>query len=52
MIKGNKTVKPLGIKIDNKLDFNEHISNIYKKASLKLQALAMIAPYMNKEKLR
>ena len=52
MIKGNKTVKLLGIKINNKLDFNEHISNIYKKASLKLQPLARIAPYMNKEKLR
>ena len=52
VIKGNKTVKHLGIKIDNKLDFNEHISNIYKKASLELHALARIAPYMNKEKLR
>ena len=54
LFKGNKTVKLLGIKIDNKLDFNEHISNIYKKASLKLHALplARIAPYMNKEKLR
>ena len=34
VIKGNKTVNLMGIKIDNKLDFNEHISNIYKKASL------------------
>ena len=49
MIKGNKTVKLLGIKIDNKLDFNEHISSIYKKASLKLHA---ISPYINREKLR
>ena len=52
VIKGNQTVKLLGIKIDNKLDFNEHISNIYKKASLKLHALARIARDMNKEKLR
>ena len=52
VIKGNKTVQLLGIKIDNQLDFNEHISNIYKMASLKLHALARIAPYMNKEKLR
>ena len=50
--KGNKPVKLLGIKIDNKLDFNEHIYNIYKKASIKLHALARIAPYMNKGKLR
>ena len=31
VIKVNKTVKLLGIKIDNKFDFNEHISNIYKR---------------------
>ena len=45
-------VKLLGVKIDNKLDFKEHISNIYKKASIKLHALARIAPCMNKDKLR
>ena len=38
VIRGNKTVKLLGIKIDSKLGFNEHISNIYKKASLNLHA--------------
>ena len=37
----------MGIKIDNKLDFNEHIYNIYKKASLKLHAIAMIARKIN-----
>ena len=52
VIKGNKLVKLLGVKIDNKLDFNEHISSIYKKASIKLHALARIAPFMNKNKLR
>ena len=52
VIKGDKFVKLLGVKIDNKLDFNEHISGIYKKASLKLHALARIAPFMNKGKLQ
>ena len=39
-IKGNKTVKMLGIKIDNQSNFNDHVSSIYKKASLKLHAFA------------
>ena len=51
-IKGNKTVKLLGIKIDNQLNINDHVSSIYKKASLKLHALARISKFMSKEKLR
>ena len=51
-ITGNKCVKLLGIKIDNKLDFNDHVSNIYKKASLKLHALAKVAHFMSQDKLR
>ena len=47
-----KTVKLLGIKIDNKLTFNEHISSICKRVSLKLHALARISLFMDKEKLR
>ena len=50
-IKGNKTVKLLGIKIDNQLNFNDHVSSIYKKASLKLHALARISKFMSKENL-
>ena len=34
-IKANKSVKLLGINIDNQLHFNDHVSTIYKKASLK-----------------
>ena len=52
IIYGNKSVKLLGVKIDNKLDFNEHVSNICKKASLKLHALARISNLMDKNKLR
>ena len=51
-IKGNKIVKLLGIKTDNQLNFNDHVSSIYKKASLKLHALARISKFMSKEKLR
>ena len=51
-IKGNKTVKLLGIKIDNQLNFNDHVSSIYKKASLKLHVLARVSKFMSNEKLR
>ena len=40
----------LGITIDSNLPFENHIRNICKKASQKLNALAKIAPYMNIKK--
>ena len=52
IIKCQKTVKLLGIKIDNHLNFQEHIQTICKKASLKLHALARAAQYMNQDKRR
>ena len=52
IIHGSKFVKLLGVKIDNKLDFNVHISNLCKKVSLKLHALARISHFMEKNKLR
>ena len=36
----------LGIIVDLKLSFEDHIKNICKKASQKINALARIAPYM------
>ena len=51
-INGSKSVKLLGVTIDNKLDFNDHVSMLYKKASLKFHALARVARFMSKEKLR
>ena len=30
---GNQSVKLLGVTIDNKLNFNEHVTNIYIKAT-------------------
>ena len=38
--------------IDNKLDFHDHVSRIYKKACQKLHALARISHLMNVDKLR
>ena len=46
------SVKLLGITLDNKLNFNEHVSNICKKASQKIHALARISNYMCQNKLR
>ena len=51
-ITGSSSVKLLGITIDNKLNFNEHIANISKKANQKLQALARIAQYLDSHKLK
>ena len=52
VIKCEKSVKLLGIKIDTKFDFSEHGSALCKKVSLKLHALARISNYMSTPKLR
>ena len=52
IIKGERSVKLLGLTIDNKLHFNEHVSNLCNKASQKLHALTRIAPYIDKDKLK
>ena len=51
-IKGCKSVKLLGLYIDNNLNFNEHVSKICQKVSLKLHALTRISHYLSTEKLR
>ena len=51
-IKADKSVKLLCIRIDNKLDFHVHVSNICRKGSLKIHALARISQFMNNCKLR
>ena len=43
----NVTNKLLGIKFDSSLTFEGHITNLCKKASQKLQALAGIVNYMD-----
>ena len=51
-IECSQSVKLLGVQIDNKLNFNEHISKICKNVSKKLHALARISPFMSTKKLR
>ena len=51
-IKRSKCEKRLGIKIDNKLNFNTHVDEICKKAGQKLNALSRVTPYMDLSKRR
>ena len=48
----SRTVKLLGITIDNELKFDVHISNICKKAQRKLTILMRLKKYVDFEKLR
>ena len=52
VIECSNSVKLLGVTIDNRLDFNEHVSKLCKKASSKLHALARVSNLMSKKKLR
>ena len=51
-IKNSSCKKMLGINFDYKLKFTNHIDEISKKASGKLNALARIVPYMGIRKRR
>ena len=51
-MQSKKSVKLLGITIDNILRFNEHVLNICTKVSMKLHALAREPHFMNIKKLR
>ena len=46
----SKEVEILGMKIDRKLSFHQHIKNISKKAGKKLSALLRISPYLKNNK--
>ena len=48
----SRTVKLLGITIDNELKFDEYISNVCKKTQRKLTALTRIKKYLDFKKLR
>ena len=48
----SKTEFLLGITIDHELKFDDHVNDLCKKASVKLNALARIAPFMNASKKR
>ena len=45
-LKNSKSQKLLGIKIDNKLTFDDHVTSICTKASQKLHALCRVSNYM------
>ena len=51
-IVNENTVKLLGVTIDQKLNFSEHVRNLCKKASMKLHALARVSKYMSMNKRR
>ena len=44
--------KLLGVQIDSRLSFNNHVSKPCRKVSNKLYALARISPYMDQNELR
>ena len=46
ILENSNSQKLLGVTIDRKLNFNEHITNLCDKASKKIQALASIFPYI------
>ena len=46
-IKNTNCEKLLGIKVDSRLNFDEHLDGIIKKASRKINALSRITPFMN-----
>ena len=52
VIECSSSVKLLGVTIDNKLNFDEHVTKLCKKASQKIHALARISNYMSQDKLR
>ena len=47
----DKVIKLLGINIDQKLDFDYHISNICKRASFHVKAIQRLARYLDTEGL-
>ena len=46
ILENSNSQKLLGVTIDRKLNFNEHVTNLCDKASKKIQALARIFPYI------
>ena len=46
-VENSQCEKLLGIQIDNKLSFKNHVNAMCNKTSQKLNALARISPYMN-----
>ena len=52
IVKESSEEKLLGVTIDKNLNFKSHVSNLCKRASQKLHALARVSASMNPDKLR
>ena len=52
IIAAENSVTLLGVTIDSKLDFSEHIVSLLKKGNQKLHALARISKYVSQDKLK
>ena len=50
-LKQKNTVKLLGITIDNKLNFEEHLSELCKKVFMQLNAISHLQRFMGKEQM-
>ena len=46
-VTNSKSEELLGVKFDHRLSFDDHISELSKKASRKIHALSKVASYMN-----
>ena len=51
-IESENSVTPLGITIDNRLSFGDHILKLYNKASMQLNAIFRLKKYMSKKELK
>ena len=51
-IKSSHCQNLLGIKVDSRLTFNEHLDNIIKKGCRKINAFSRIISFMNIDKIR
>ena len=51
-LKNSQCDKLLGVILENKLKFEKHVTDICRKTSTKIYALARIAPYINLSKRR
>ena len=52
IVKESSEEKLLGVTIDKNLNFKSHVSNLCKRASQKLHALARVSAFVNPDKLR
>ena len=52
LLESENSVKLLGVQVDNKLKFNEHVSKLIKQGNQKLHALMRISKFLSEDKLR